>query len=347
MTLALQKATPHKAAAHQPIPIGVLDMAKMSSMFLETGWWIAAARYLTVADIDALEDNWRTMTIHIVIPLTWLYRPTLQTPEGDNLRILHSADIIAADLHEAFLQQLHDHGPVAAKVFLASLETRRRVAHEQVLALYRSVKEHNEAVSHQATEIGYALSDTIFVCEIAIAVGVCVLSLGAAPAFLAGGASALSQAAAATTLATTYGIASKAVKIEDLNGLKGFAAEVGGEYALGKDLEDAGHAAEVRSRAANIKRLRTLQTHTRAAAKVEALNGELAKKISGLKRGALIAQRLPQSATVAATGVQAGALEKYSKAMHVGGKVMPFIQCGYDLLSAFTGQTERLKQLAD
>ena len=195
----------HTHSAH--LPIGLLSIEKTAKLFYWAAWWIVTAQSTSIKDAPALSNDLASM----VVGVAW--HPTVQTVEierNDNFH--HNVNIIAADFMRTFLQNLHEHNYARARRYVQQVEARQRDALNLIKGMFGDAGAHNANLAHQATMGMKVMSETIFYCELAIAVGVCILSAGLAPAFLGGATlSATTQGIAGFAISEGYGIACEVV----------------------------------------------------------------------------------------------------------------------------------------
>lgn len=310
---------------HKPFVIGVIDMHKLQKMFFDAAWAIVQAVHSTTSEASAGVPFMTTMAI-----------------ESDNTRLLHGAHIIARDFTDMFVDILHERGGEAANVYARGIHARQLAAERQVQSMVKEVDQHNRSTEHAAGEIAYGLADTIFVCEIALAVGTCVLSLGAAPAFLAGGASAMTQSFAAMGISTAYSFTANAIKENRAEGVDGFATS----FKTSASTFVSGTAMDKMSEHKHARSAYEMETAIRARRAVDKANLKLAKSIGAKVKQPIYAQRAVAQQNWASAALKSAHLEQVSKALHHGSQLMSFVQLGSDIRDAFAEQRKRLDELA-
>ena len=303
-------------------------------MFMDAAWWRARAQGVNNIEVSAFDNDFLGNVVG------FFDRAKITTDASDPVRICRNADVLAAQMQDEFMLILHERGVVAARAYTASMHALRLDAQRQVVAAYTALRNHNADIARAATEVATVLSDTILVCEVALAVGVCVLSLGAAPAFLAGGATAAAQAGAGMAISTLYGVAAVAVDHSEDN-----LSAVGIDQTSNVSLYLTGRRTDAVAEERAREILKHSQTVARSNKMVNQLQKKLAHEISQPGRAA-VQRKLVGAITKTDNATrELQALKTARAGLEASSRRLPLIQCAVDLISAFQAQHARMESL--
>lgn len=338
---------PHPAVQRKPLPIGVIDHHKMAKMFHSVAWAIVTAQNSHQVEASGLADDIASQFVGLV------WHPTVKTVEtSPNPQFDHNVEVIAHDFMVTFLKTLHQRGYDQAQLYAQQVHSRQNAALNTIRAKLDDARSHNADLAHKATMGMTIASDTIFVCEIAIAVGVCVLSFGAAPALLGGATmSGTAQAVGGMLISEGYGIASTVVNNASSGKSQGFAKDakawaVSNEVKISHSTGGMG-AALTGGNYALTRQMEALDKLVwRANAEIRAINAELGQQISALRRGRLNDLKFNQQMTKVNAMNAKDPLEKAARGMDHAGKGLAIVQLGADLWNAFAALHERQVEIA-
>ena len=332
----------HQSAAHRHLPVGIIEQRKMAKMFHSAAWAIVTAQNSEQVEASGLADDVASQLVGLV------WHPTVKTVEtATNRHFDHNVDELAYDFMTSFLRTLHQRGHDQARVYAQQIHSRQTAAMNSIRAKLDGARSHNADLARQAAIGMTVASDTIFVCELALAVGVCVLSFGAAPALLGGATmSGTAQAVGGMVISEGYGIASTIVNDASSGKSQGFAADAKA-WALSNEVKishsTGGMGAALTGGAYALSR----QTDAldkiiwRANAEVRAINRELGQQISALRRAKLGDAKFAQQMNKVNALNAKDPLEKAAGGMDRAGKGLAIVQLGADLWNAFAGLRER------
>ena len=322
-------------SSHGPAPfrVAILQQNHMAKMFLDAGWWRARAQGINNIEVSAFDNDFLGNVVG------FFDRAKITTDASNPVRICHNADVLAAQMQDRFMVILHEQGVAAARAYTVSMHALRLDAQRQVVTAYTALRNHNADIARAATEVATVLSDTILVCEVALAAGVCVLSLGAAPAFV-GGASLAAQASAGMAISTLYGVASVAVDHSEEN-----LSAVGIDQTSNVSLNITGR----RTDAVAEEQARAILKRSQTVAHSNKMVNQLQKKL---------AHEISQPGRVAAQRKLVGAINKADNAardlhasevardeLKASSRRLPLIQCAVDIIFALQAQHNRMQSL--
>lgn len=327
------------AARPRTMPVGAIGQLKMVKLFHETAWWLVNAQSTQTVEASALADDLASNLVHI------FWRPTVQTvetasrPQFDNN--VHS---VAADLMKQFVSILHERGHAAAQVFANQVHSRQVAAQNTVLARIADARAHDDHLIQQCRTSMVFLSNTIFVCEVALAAGVCVLSFGGAPAIM--GATGAMQGIAGAGISEGYSLLSNVVNnasaphpVGPGEEAKGwfFANETKMSHATGGVgfATMAGAAKAEHGAIAQIKLMIVAQEHIRS------LNEALGHEISLSRRAELLSKQGTQTLDYVKASRARAAFENTKTGFDRVGKGFAVIQLAADWYNAWSGLKER------